>query len=103
MWDVRTINNMFIFTDKTNNIYKIYSKNHEKRIKKSSSKTYKKVLTKLENLINLEARNITKNISLADGIEHLSRTESFIKLIKTTLLTTQHATYSILQKTNLEN
>ena len=69
---------MFIFADKTNNIYEIHPKDHEKLMKNNITKTYKKARTKLEKSINLEAKNIAKNINLADRIEHLPRAESFI-------------------------
>ena len=58
----------------------MYPKDHEKLIKNSITKTYKKALTKLEKSINLGAKNIAKNINLADRIEHLPRAESFITL-----------------------
>lgn len=48
----------------------------------------------LEKSITLEAKIIARNIKLVHQIEHLPRGESFItlKITKTTLLTTQHAT-----------
>ena len=51
--------------------------------------------TLLEKSINLEAKIIARNIKLVHQIEHLPLGgESFItlKITKTTLLTTQHAT-----------
>ena len=58
----------------------MHPKDNEKLIKNSITKKYKKAPTKLEKSINLEAKNIAKNINLADRIEHLPRAESFITL-----------------------
>ena len=58
----------------------MHPKDHEKLLKNSITKTYKKAPTKLEKSINLEAKNIAKNINLADRIEHLPRAESLITL-----------------------
>ena len=44
----------------------MHPKDHEKLIKNSITKSYKKAPTKLEKSINLEAKNIAKNINLAD-------------------------------------
>ena len=42
--------------------------------------TYAKAPTKFKKMINLETKNIVKNINLADRIKHLPRAESFITL-----------------------
>ena len=58
----------------------MHPKDHEKFIKNSITKTHKKAPSKLEKSINLEAKNIAKNINLADRTEHLPRAKSFITL-----------------------
>ena len=51
-----------------------------KNLLKTVLQRHKKAPTKLEKLINLEARNIAKSINLADRIEHLPRAELFTTL-----------------------
>ena len=71
---------MFIFTNKTNNTYEIYCKDHEILNENRINKTYKKGPTELEKLINLDVKNIAKNINYADRVEYFPRVESFITL-----------------------
>lgn len=71
---------MFIFTNKTNNTYEIYCKDHEILNENRINKTYKKGPTELEKLINLDVKNIAKNINYADRVEYLPGVESFITL-----------------------
>ena len=47
---------MFIFADKTNNIYVMKPQDHEKLITENITKTYQKVTDKLEKAINMEAK-----------------------------------------------
>lgn len=71
MLKIKKTTNMFLFSDKTNNIYKMRPKYHEKLIKNSITKAYKKASTKLETSINLGATNIAKKFNLAYCIQHL--------------------------------
>ena len=57
---------MFIFADKTNNIYEMSTEYHEKLLKNNITKTYRKAPPKLANSINLEAKQIARNLKLAD-------------------------------------
>ena len=43
-------------------------------------KTYRKALPKLATFINLEAKQIAKNLKLADQIEQFAKVEAFITL-----------------------
>ena len=52
---------MFIFADKTNNIYEMKPQDHEKLIMENITKTSKKAPEKLEEAINMEAKNIAKS------------------------------------------
>ena len=72
--------NMFVFADKTNNVYEMRSEDHEKLILENITKTYQKAPKKVEKAINLEAKSITKSLKLADRIDHLANTEAFITL-----------------------
>ena len=60
---------MFIFADKTNNIYEMPTEYHEKLLKNNITKTYRKAPPKLANSVNLEAKQIARNLKLADRIE----------------------------------
>ena len=53
---------MFIFADKTNNLYEMKPEDHEKLITENITKTYQKAPEKLEKAINMEAKNIAKKI-----------------------------------------
>ena len=54
--------NMFIFAEKTNNIYEMPAKHHEKLFKNNITKTHRKAPSKLTNSINIEAKQIAKNL-----------------------------------------
>ena len=71
---------MLVFADKTNNVYEMKPKDHEKLILENITKTYQKAQKKLEKAINLEAKSIAKSLKLADRIDHLAKTEAFITL-----------------------
>ena len=77
---IRSSANMFIFADKTNNIYEMKPQDHEKLIMENITKTYQKATDKLEKAINMEAKNIAKSYKLAERIDHLPKPETFITL-----------------------
>ena len=77
---IKSSANMFIFADKTNNIYEMKPLNHENIIMENISKTYQKVPDKLEKAITMEAKNIARSYKLAGRIDHLPRSETFITL-----------------------
>ena len=54
------------------------SQDHEKLIMKNITKSYQKVHGILEEAMNMKARNITKTYKLAERIDHLPKTETFI-------------------------
>ena len=57
---------MFVFADKTNNVYEKKSEDHEKLMLENITKTYQKTPKKLEKAINLETKNIAISLKLAD-------------------------------------
>ena len=71
---------MFIFADKSNNIYEVKPQDHEKLIMENITKTYQKASDKLEKAINMKAKNVAKSNKLAERIDHLPRSEIFITL-----------------------
>ena len=57
---IKTSTNVFAFTDKTTNIYKVRPQNYKKVLKENMTRTYKKCSTRLEKVIKLEAKQIAK-------------------------------------------
>ena len=81
--DISSINfppDVFIFPDKTNNIYKAPSEQYKKLLKGNVTKTYKKSTERFEKSINLEAKNIAKKLQLAERVECLAKNPAFITL-----------------------
>ena len=72
--------NVFVFADKTSNIYEMPEHQHKKHLHDNVIKTYKKTPLKLKTSINLEAKNIVELINLDDCIECIGRTPAFITL-----------------------
>ena len=77
---IKSSTNMFIFADKSNNIYEVKPQDHEKLIMENITKTYQKASDKLEKAINMKAKNVAKSNKLAERIHHLPRSEIFITL-----------------------
>ena len=77
---IRSSANMFIFADKTNNIYEMKPQDHEKLIMENITKMYQKATDKLEKAINMEAKNIAESYKFAERIDHLPKPETFITL-----------------------
>ena len=71
---------MFIFADKTNNIYEMKPQDHDKLIMENITKTFQKATDKLAKTINMEAKNIAMSYKLAERIDHLPKPEIFITL-----------------------
>ena len=77
---IKNDQNVLVFADKTNNMYRLSKQEHEKLLKENISKTYKKAPPKLEHSINLEAKNISKTLKIEDRVECIAKTEAFITL-----------------------
>ena len=74
--DIRLIQSskkVFIFADKTTNIYEMEKSHYEKPL---ITKTYKYVY----NSINLEAKHIAKKLEIADRVEYMARKPAYITL-----------------------
>ena len=78
--EIRKSKNVFVFTNKTNNLYKMTLKKYQKLLQENVIKTYKKAPQKVESLINLEAKNIAKSCNIDDRVEYLTKAEAFITL-----------------------
>ena len=66
--------NIFVFADKTSNIYQISTEQHKKILGDKVNKTYKKTPPKLQISINLEAKHIATKIKLRNCIEKPAET-----------------------------
>ena len=71
---------MFVFADKTTNMYEIPPNDYKRLLHENITKTYKKSTKRLENAINMEAKHIAEDIELDDRIESLAYTPAFITL-----------------------
>ena len=78
--EIKSSPNVFIFADKTSNIYKAAPREYNKLLKDNITKSYKKLTDRLQKSINMEAKNIAKKIQLSDRIECLVKTPTFITL-----------------------
>ena len=70
--------NIFVFADKTTNIYSVSKENYEKVLKENVTKHYKKSNPDTCKQINNEAASIALKLELADRMECFSENEAFI-------------------------
>ena len=77
---IKSSPNVFVFVDKTTNLYEIPSNDYKGLLHENITKTYKKSTKRLENAINMEAKHIAENIKLDDRTESLAQTPAFITL-----------------------
>ena len=80
---VKTINsspNLFVPADKTTNLYKVEVKNYEKLLQDSITNKYRKSNGNIVRQINLEAKQLAKNLKLDNRIEQLPEKPAFITL-----------------------
>ena len=81
--DISSINSspdVFIFADKTNDIYKAPLEQYKNLLKENVTKTYKKSREHFEKSINLEAKNIAKKIDLVETVECLAKNPASVTL-----------------------
>ena len=78
--EIKKSTHVFVFADKTSNIYKMTPQKHKKLLKKNVAKTYKKVPPKVETAINLEVKCIATNLNLSDRIKRLAQIPAYITL-----------------------
>ena len=77
---IKKSKNIYIFADKTNNIYETDIKNYNKLIIDNISKTYKKSDTKIFNTINKEAKKLAIRYDIAERIDRFPKSNAFITL-----------------------
>lgn len=78
--EIKKSDNVYIFADKTNNIYEMSQHQHEKLLMENITKTYKKAPENLEKAINLEAKSIADSYSLSERIDSIAKSPAYITL-----------------------
>ena len=81
--DISLINgctNLFMFADKTTNMYEVSATEYKKLLHDNITKKYRKSTPRLEKAINMEAKCIAKKINLDDRIDSLAENPAFITL-----------------------
>ena len=77
---IKSSPNVFVFADKTNNIYEMSNLNHKKLLHGNVAKTYQKAPPKLEASINMEEKIISTKLKTSDRVECTTRTPAFATL-----------------------
>ena len=72
--------NVFIFADKTRNIYETDKNTYSKLLTHNISKTYKKTERNIYNKINKEAKIIANNYGVSERVDCLAKSSAFISL-----------------------
>ena len=70
--EIKNSRNIYVFANKTNNVYKMLTSEHSKLLKENVTKTYKIAPEKLQKSINLEAKSIATYLKLSDRLEKLA-------------------------------
>ena len=78
--NIRKSDKVYVFADKTSNIYTMSPEQHNKLLKENVTKTYKKAPILLESSINLEAKNIAETYNVENRAESLANSLAFITL-----------------------
>ena len=93
---INTSENMFVFADKTRNIYETSLETYNKLLHDNITKTYKRGSEDNISEIDSELKHIADNLSIGNGIECMKKREALKKISKTTqnadLLIQQRAT-----------
>ena len=71
---------MYVFADKTKNIYEVPPTEYNKLLTENVTKSYKLGHEGITDDINEELRNISSNLSIGDRIHVMAETEAFITL-----------------------
>ena len=77
---IRKSNNAFIFADKTRNLYETSKGNYNKLLTENITKTYRKTTKQIYNNINKEGKAVANNYEIAERVDCLPMTDTFITL-----------------------
>ena len=77
---IKSSDKVFIFADKTRNIYEVTKESHDKLLTENITKTYRKDTQNEYNNINEEAKEIAKKLKIDNRVEILAKKNAFITL-----------------------
>ena len=77
---IKKSKNIYIFADKTNNLYETDIKNYNKLLINNISKTYKNSDQAIFNTINKEAKHIAEGFDIAERVDCFAKSNAFITL-----------------------
>ena len=80
MSSIKKSKNVLIFADKTRNIYETYKNTYSKLLTDNISKTFKKTEHSIYSKINKEAKIISNNYGVSEGVDCLAKSNGFISL-----------------------
>ena len=78
--DIKSINKVFLPSDKSRNIYKLENEQYSKLLRENVTKTYKKSkFNKVHDMSN-KAKEITENLPVPDRIDKLQEKEAYVTI-----------------------
>jgi hypothetical protein len=77
---IKSSNNVFVFADKSRNIYELNKASYQKIYTENITKTYKKSDIAQYNKINTDAKIIAKNLNIDDRLECLAMNKAFVTI-----------------------
>ena len=77
---IKKSKNVFVFADKTRNIYETDKNTYSKLLTDSISKTYKKTEHSIYNKMHKEAKIIANNYGVSERVHCLAKSNAFISL-----------------------
>ena len=111
--EMGTSNNLFVFADKTNNIYELPVHQYEKLLKENITKSYQKCDVLARDNINKEAKKIAESLNLDSKMEGYANRNAYITIkdhkpnfphnIKCRLINPAKSEMGIVSKKYLEN
>ena len=77
---IKKSKNVFIFADKTRNIYETDKNSYKKLLTDNISKAYKKAEHNIYNKINKDAKTIASNYGVSERVDSLAKSNAFVSL-----------------------
>ena len=78
--EIRQSSNLFIHADKSRNIYKVKTNEYDKLMKENITKTYRKSDSEKVQKINIETKNVVKNLKIIDRLDKMQETQSYLTI-----------------------
>ena len=77
---INTSKNVFVFADKTQNIYEVPPSTYTKLLTENITKTYKTENEDITEEINKELKELTNNLGIGNRIDIMAKREAFVTL-----------------------